>query len=128
MDALESATRSAREAAGITLIGEKAAIPCPWSGGNGATERSRVGGSIVTLKNDEGVATGVAAYIPVTSSANLINLFRADKIKLSLDGTESGSFVSVDGMKAKIDKVWRAVCSVPRPDRCRSLRNTGSTN
>ena len=114
MDALESATRSAREAAGITLIGEKAAIPCPWSGGNGATERSRVGGSIVTLKNDEGVATGVAAYIPVRDVIG--ESVSSGQIKLSLDGTESGSFVSVDGMKAKIDKVWRAVCSVDSQD------------
>ena len=71
-------------------------------------EKRQVAGSIVKLKvaADNGAEF---AYVPVTPGGAPIKQLT---LKLSLDGSERGSYCSASDVSDRSDKVWAAVCKV----------------
>ena len=85
-----------------------------WRGDGGPEDKQRLKGSIVLLKS------GKFAYLPVSLSSSVVKVFntrdgeagRVVKMKISSDGSESGTFHTAEEAERLIDKVWLGVCSV----------------
>ena len=108
MDELSAAVTEAVTAAGITEHGRRDAQPCPWVGLGTADEKRQVAGSIIKLSTpaDNGAEF---AYVPVTPGGVPV---KQQTLKLSMDGSERGSYCSVQEVSDKSDVVWAAICKV----------------
>ena len=94
--AMATGAEAARKAAGITETGGVPACEPAWRGEGSSEEKQRLRGSIVALKS------GKFAYLPVASASSVVKMFgtrdgdsaRTAKVKISFDGSESGTFHS----------------------------------
>ena len=111
---LATGARTAVKAAGITEEGGRPASEPAWSGEGTSEERQRLKGSIVKL------TSGKFAYLPLLPSSALLMSFGARgaevpktaKIKISLDGSESGAYHTQEEAERLISSVWLGCCSV----------------
>lgn len=109
---LATGANAAVKAAEIIEEGGRPACEPAWSGETSNEERQKLRGSIVRLTSDK------FAYLPLSSSAALLKSFggrdapRTVKIKVSLDGSESGVYHTPEEAERLIKSVWLGCCSL----------------
>ena len=111
--ALEQAATEAQRKAEITAQGGVGAMGPVWEGETGEAVKKRLQGTFIQMVD------GSWGYIPVTSGAAILKSFagasdneRVGKIKISRDGTESGSYVDKDQIASVAKSAWIGVASV----------------
>ena len=97
MAALATSAAAAVLAAGLREVGGVSATERAWTGESTPDQKERLKGSYVKMKD------GRLGYIPVSSRAAIFKEFadgagpggaKVTKLKISFDGTESGSYFS----------------------------------
>ena len=105
--ALATSADAAVAGADVRVVGGRPADGPAWEGEAGEAVKKRLQGSLIAMNDD------TFGYIPVSSGAGILKTFagagdadRVTKLKVSRDGSESGSYLDSDQIAATAKSVW----------------------